>query len=128
MSATTSTSRNIDEATGLFTADFYCERRWPEEERFGKRAGHHHGRFSETIDRRDRGKSAPCPVCGEYAPEVPGAPRVASATLPDGTKRKGVHDQAVAAELEAEAINHAWDSPVRAEIETEVYHRTKVKE
>jgi hypothetical protein len=131
--------KTIDRSdSALFTADYYCEARWPETDFvvYGERtfmvpagkAGFAHGRFAKVITRGERGQTRPCPKCGAESPEVPGAPTVTKVALPDGTKRVGITDQVMAADLEVQAVDHAWNSPERAEIETEIHERTKIRE
>jgi len=120
-----SVDKPIEPAGQHFTADFFCEFRFPEGHR---RAGEHHGRFARMILKENRGKSFPCPVCGEFAPEVPGAPRVMNASRPDGVRPKGFEDQLKASDLEVAAIDLDPFSSERQEIETEIYERTKIED
>lgn len=95
----------------LFTADYFCS---------------DHGRFFETIPRSERGPNRPCPKCGASCPEVPGAPRVMNASLPDGTKRPGFEDIKKAADIELSIIDRAPGDPERIAGEAEIAARTTI--
>jgi hypothetical protein len=96
----------------LFGADFYCET---------------DGRFYEIIEKSERGTPRPCPKCGAPSPEVPGAPRVMNASMPDGTKRPGFEDLKKANEIELSIIDRAPHDPERRAGEAEIAARLTPK-
>lgn len=64
-----------------------------------------HGVFDLLVHKPDRDKPHPCPECGAASPKSFGVPRIATASLPDGTKRRGFQELKEAERIRREMYN-----------------------